>query len=172
MPQLTEEDVAKLYPRAKSYDELQTEREFREAERRPKYASARIALWASLSVPAITIPYYASLRIVAVAYPVAASGSSSSSMAVLAGVSLIILLSMIGLAILYYLRSLIDSIVSKTIVATRLFYLVLIGILCIAGGIGGVLYFRGYSLALITLALMFWVSLTSFIAAKKIEDYH
>jgi len=163
MPKLTEEDLAKIYPTPKTYDELQTERELREEAKRPKFVAAKIALWASLFVPVVAITGYAALRVAR------SPETIGSSMAVLAGVCIVILLVIVGLAALYYLWSLIESLASKTIIATSLFSAALLAILGLTGGAGVVLYLYGFHPTVITLIMAAVVFVSSFIATKKIK---
>lgn len=154
MSQLTEEELAKIYPRAKSYDELQAERAAREEERRPRFIAAKIATGATLAIPTVVITYLVAIRVTAIT-------PTSSSMSVLAGVCIVILICIAGLAILYYLWSLIEGLASKVIANTPLLYLLLVGILCIAGAIGSALYAH-YDTIAATAAATLWTFAASY----------
>jgi hypothetical protein len=165
MTQLSEEDLAKIYPTAKTYDELQAERELRREQGRPKHMPIKIALWASLSVPIIALIYEMAQR-VGLTTLNSAAGQTNASMTVLTGVCIVILLGILGLASLYYLWSLINGLASKTLVNTTPLYFMLAGALLTATGISIVLHLYTYNFVVITLVPMVWVFIVSFIAAK------
>lgn len=168
MAQLSEEKLARIYPSAKTYDQLQAERNLLEERRRPKFVALKIALWTSLSVPIVALVYYGAQRVGLTALRTAGPGSNGS-MTVLAGVCLVVLFCIMGLVMLYYLRSLIDGLASKALTNTTPLYLVLLGIVCIAGGIGIMLHVYKYSLVAVTLVPMLWVWTTSLVATQVIK---
>ncbi len=121
MPKLTGEELSKLYPRAKTYDELQQEKELRQLAQRPKLAAEKIAFCVALGVLTVFTVYTLVSR-------VAGSFSDGSVEATMTGVCLAMLLVLFGAAILYSIYKTIDGLVSKTIVTTPQFYTLLGGV--------------------------------------------
>lgn len=169
MSKLTEEDLAKIYPNAKTYDELQAEHGLLKEQQRPKFVAPKIAFWTSLSVPTVALVYYGAQRVGLTTIGGVGPGQTGASMTVLAGVCLVVLFCIIGLVILYYLRSLIDGLASKTLTNTTPLYVVLLGIICIAGGIGVMLHAYKYDFIAVTLVPMIWVYSTSLVATHIIK---
>ncbi len=163
MPQLTEEDLNKIYPRAKTYDELEAARELRAEQARPKLVALKIALWTSLCIPAVVVPYFAALHVVATA-------NTSSSMEVLAGVCFVVLLGIFSLFCLWYLRSHITTLASKVFVSTTLLYTILVAILAAAGGIGFILHTYEQELAVFTVVPILWTFAASFLATQALKS--
>lgn len=162
MTQLTEEDLAKIYPTPKTYDQLEAEKKQREEEARPKFVALKIASWMTLSVPTVIITWYATRHIVA-------TFRAPSSMAILAGVCLTMLVCIAGLAILYYLWWLIEKLAYKTMVATSLFKLIAVSVLAIAGAVGALFFIYEYNVIVIAAVTMPLVFASGFIATKTIK---
>ena len=125
MPKLTPEDLSRLYPQAKSFDELEAERRLRDLERYPRFVSEKISLCTALCGATVFAVYHLVLRTMA--------GSLSSAGSVLSGVSFSILVLAAGMATLWYLYSLIDGLVSRVITAASLLYGALAGVLFVSG---------------------------------------
>lgn len=168
MPQLTEENLAAIYPTAKTYDELRAERKQLQEQRRPKHVAPKIACFTSFSVPVVTVAYFIIQRVASTM--LSTSGGPGASMAVLTGVCFLILAGIVGLGVLYYLWWLIDGLASKVFVNTPLLYLFLGGVLCVAGAAGGTLHMLGYPTITTTPILTVGVFMTSYLVAKKAES--
>src|SRR5690606_12715392 len=97
-----------------------------------------IASYMTLSVPTVIATWYAAQHVVN-------TSRVPSSMAILAGLCLTMLICIAGLIILYYLWRLIDKLAYKTIVAFSLFQLMTVSILAITAGIGALLFIYEYS---------------------------
>lgn len=162
MPKITEEDLANIYPRAKSYDELQAEREQREIAGRPKFVAAKIALWASLMVPVAFAVYFVMLYLMTTIR----AGSTGGA---LFSVSFATLSAVIGLSAVYYLYSRIDDLVSKTVASSSILYGILAVTLCAAGGMGATLQSHGYNLITAIAAATFTVFVVSFVTARLLQ---
>lgn len=166
MPHLTEEQIAKLYPRAKTYDEIQAARKDRDEQRRPKFVALKIAFCASLAILIVTTTLYFIQQILSRMFLATGTGTGASLM-ILSSVCGLIILGALCLSSLYYLWSIIDGIASKTIALTALFHASLIGILCIAAAIGIFFYLQGHGIIAATLVPIVWTSTAIILTIEK-----
>lgn len=127
MAQLTEEELARLYPTPKTFDEQQAERAVIDELRRPKFPALQMSLWLAASVPVMLVVYHAN------SYLVSALNEFSSTGEVLAGVSFGLLTLILGVLLLYYFYTQFDALVSKTISATPVLYRLLAGMFFATG---------------------------------------
>lgn len=118
MPQLTEEQLAKLYPTAKTYDELQAKREAIDEIRRPKFVALKIASWTALCVPLIASVFYFLAK-------VTVGFTSGDTITTLSSVCISLLLVGFNAVFVYYMWWLAESIASKVILATSRMYTLL-----------------------------------------------
>lgn len=125
MPRLTEEDLASLYPKPKSFDEVEAERKFREIGRRPRFVPAKISAWTTLGIAVVLAAQWLGSNITI--KPLASVGD------VLLGVTTSTLLILTTMVSLYYLYTLISTLIQKTPVSIAKFYTTLTLILVIAG---------------------------------------
>jgi hypothetical protein len=160
MPKLTEEQLAKLYPAAKTYDELQAKRAELDEIRRPKFVALKIATWTALCVPLIASVFHF-LKKVTVGL------TSGDTIATLSSVCIGLLLAGFAAAFIYYMWWLAERVASKTILATSLMYTLLAGVLIAA--IAAYFYALEHEIS----ALIAVASITSctFIASVGIVGY-
>lgn len=157
MPKLTGQELSDLYPKAKTFDELQAASDEIQELHRPRFVPAKIASWTTLGVIAVLV---VSRQIEGIM-----SNLSDDAMQVLTSVSFAGILALGAIAILLYLRSLIDELASKIIVSMPLLYTALGVILCITGSIFGVfvqyLGYDGIFTASLVLPLAFCATYTA-----------
>ncbi len=165
MPKLTGEELSKLYPQAKSYEELRAEREQIKEVRRPKFVALKIALWTALIVPVALTVYHTVLRLILSIEPESIDGA-------LFGVCLAILAAVVGLAIVYYLYSLIDGVASKIFLSTTPLYFTLAIILCACGGVSSLLLSMEYSMPAVALFVILPASILSFMAVTLFKRFN
>ena len=122
MPKLTGEELAKLYPRAKTYDELRMGQKQLHELRRPKYIALRTATWTALCIPTTTLTYSLLTK-------VGLGILSGSTVATLSSVCLSLLLLGFAIAFIYYMWWLIDGVTSKVLITTTLLHASLGGVL-------------------------------------------
>lgn len=134
MPRLTGEELSELYPKAKSFDQLRAESAQLQELRRPRLVALRIALCTTVCAVALLIAY----RLIIHTIP---TSQNNDPQVALVGVGMIGLILAATLAVLWYLRSLIENVVSKTIAAPALLYTSLIAALLLAGAGFSVLHF-------------------------------
>ena len=129
MAKPTGEELSKLYPTPKTYDEHQADlREIQEI-RRPKFVELKIGIWTALFIPVVVVVCRIVVGITATFRP------GAETVAVLSGVSGALLSVAAGLGALYYLWWLIDSVASKVIVAPSMLYASLGGSILVALGL-------------------------------------
>lgn len=166
MPKLTGEELSKLYPKAKTYDELQIEREQTEEARRPRFVSLKVALWTTL-IAVVAIAVYQAVLLL---FP---SFESGAVVDVMPGVCGAMLSALLGMAAVYYLYSLIDGVASKVFLNTALLYGALLIVLCICGGLGALLTYLEYSaivVAVIATLSTFILSLLVTVVLKRFNS--
>lgn len=129
MPKLTGEELSKLYPHVKTYDELQADRARMDEQRRPKLVALKVAFAAALGVLGIPTVYL----IYRMASELISGADEGSISIVMTAVFSSIFLIVVCLAVLYYLYTFIDSLASKTMAISTPFYLLLFLIYCAAG---------------------------------------
>lgn len=137
MSRLRGNDLSELYPKPKTFDERQAERAERLARRVPKFVPIKISLWATLTIPTVLTAYYLIRRIML--------GGTGSTTGTLSSVSFSILTGLIGLAVLWYLFSLIGDLAYRATTAATLLYGLLATILFINAGIFAALSYYGQS---------------------------
>ena len=138
MPRLTGEELSKLYPKAKTYDELQAKHEKIKEIRRPKFVALKIASLTTL-IAAAGLGVYATILWL---LPSFESGSTGTTMF---GVCVALLSAVFGIAAAYYLYSLIDGIASKVFINTTPLYVTLALMLCVCGGVSSLLLAMEFS---------------------------
>lgn len=130
MPKLTGQELSDLYPKAKTFDELQAATQEIQELRRPRLVPIKVATWVTLGVVSILVAYYLIARIM--------SNLSDDAMQVLTSVGLSGTIAVGAVAMVIYLRSLIDELASRIIVSMPLLYTALGTIVGISGSIFGV----------------------------------
>lgn len=167
MPKLTGEELSALYPKAKTYDELQEERRLRDLERRPTFVKEKIALYTSLGIPTVFVAYFIVQRTSEALFR---EGANTGP--VLTGVCFSILTLLVATAALYYLYTLINGLASKVFLDTSLLYLLLITVLCAGIGIGVFLVqAQGYNFMLTAAAATLATFALSFAAGSLFKKY-
>lgn len=163
MPKLTGKDLASLYPRPKTFDELAQERERREKDRRPRFAPLKISLWVTLGVTLVLVAYELVSRII--------MGSLSSEGAVIFGVSASVLLTAFVGAIMFYLYSLIRGIAAQILIFTSRLYTVLVAIVFIAAGILAALAQLGYNNIFTTVIVLLLIFSATYFAVNFVISH-
>lgn len=159
MAKPTGEELSKLYPTPKTYEERQADlREIQEI-RRPKFVELKIGIWTALFIPIVVVVCRIVVGIAATFQP------GTGTVVVLSGVSGAFLSIAAGFGTLYYLWWLIDSVASKVIVDPSRLYASLGGI--IFATLGLCLYILRYEFSLfqtttgvtlLTFVAAFWVT--------------
>ena len=111
MPKLTGEELSRIYPQAKTYDELHAQREAIKEARRPKFVAIKIASCTAL-IAAVALAFY---QIILRLLPLFESAEVGS---VMLGVCSLVLSVIISLVTIYYLYSVIDDVASKILAST------------------------------------------------------
>lgn len=109
MPKLTEEQLARLYPTAKTYDEVQAKHAIRNEIRRPTFLILKVGFQTALGVAITLTTYHLLSRLITTT----SFASMGGTMTTVCGV---ILAGIILVAILYYLYSLTNALLSVTYV--------------------------------------------------------
>lgn len=112
MPALSKEKLAEIYPTAKTYEELQAEREIREQKRKPKLVAIRIATWTTIILFAFFTLYESSFYILTESKQIESLDSIDFNLVITA------LLGLISLVVILYLYTQIKKLATKTITAT------------------------------------------------------
>lgn len=159
MPKLTGEELSKLYPTAKTYDELQQEKEQRQEIMRPKFVAEKIAFCMALGIVVVCTVY-------AFISGITGTFNDGSVEATMTGVCLTTLLVLLGAAALYYIYKLIDELVSKTIVTTPQFYAMLGGVVFTTGIIA--MFCRQLDILLLAPLCMLFACTATYIGTKMI----
>lgn len=160
MPKLTEEQLAKLYPAAKTYDELQARRAELDEIRRPKFVALKIATWTALCVPLIAGVFHFLEK-------VAVGLTSGDTITTLSSVCIGLLLTGFAAVFMYYMWWLTESIASKVILATSLLHVLLSAVLAAAV----VIYFYALEHEMNALFAVVLMTSCAFIASMGIVGY-
>ena len=116
MPQLTEEELAKIYPAAKSYDEVQEEREQLQEKRRPKLVALKVGAYVAAAVAFTITAYILTTKLIKATIPEV--GSAASTASVMIGVFGMCLIGAVTIGIVYYLYTLTSSLLYRTFAAS------------------------------------------------------
>ena len=119
-------DLSSIYPRQKSYSEIEAERKSIMLQRRPRHAAAKISLWTTLFLVVAVVTYVLISNII--------TSNLDSGGGVIFGVSVSILLLTIALGVMYYVCSLIAGVAQKLLANPVILYVILIiiaGIICL-----------------------------------------
>ena len=159
MPKLSGKDLSSLYPKPRSYDELEAERKKRELQRRPRFVALKISLWTAFGILLVPVTYWVVSHLVV-------SSLSSPGQAISAASFSIFLILLAG-AILIYLYSLINNLAARTLLSASGLHAVLISIVIIACSILMLLIQYRYANIVTILATL----LASFLAAYLAANY-
>lgn len=124
MTKLRGKELSELYPRPKTYDELKAEHEARNIARQPRFIAIKCAVSTTLG----TFTIFTSYKLIEFVL----QGGMSSPTTALAAAAFSIFIGLGAIAILWYLYSIIDRLVTVSMSSTNLFYtcLLTIVILC------------------------------------------
>jgi hypothetical protein len=125
MPKLQGKELSDLYPKPKTYDQLKAEREQAQLARKPRLVAPKIALWSTATLLTVLGAYNFITLIL--------SDHLSSAGAVISGASFSFLVCLAGMAIIFYLYTLIGSLLPRTPLSSTVLYSTLLIILVISG---------------------------------------
>lgn len=125
MPKLQGKELSDLYPKPKTYDQLQAEREEVQLARRPRFVAPKIALW-STAVMFTLLAAYGFITLVM-------NDHLSSAGAVISGTSFSFLVCLASMAIIFYIYTLINRLIPRTSLSSTVLYTTLLIILVISG---------------------------------------
>lgn len=126
MPKLQGKELSVLYPKPKTYNQLKAEREEAQLARRPRFVAPKIALW-STTVMFTTLAVYG--------FIVSLMSNLSSAGSVLAGTSFSFLFCLAGIAVIFYLYTLTNSLILRTSLSATTLYSALLIILVANGAL-------------------------------------
>lgn len=161
MPNLHGKELSELYPRAKSYDELEAQRRQLALIRQPRFSAIKISAWTTLSVVTLIVGFVLINRIMGFI-----SGESAGP--VLAAVSFTMLVALLCIAIIYYLHSLTEDVATKLTAHPALLHLVLGGIITASGAAIYMLTSRDITLFIAAAIVLPACFLLSILAARTI----
>lgn len=125
MPKLQGKELSDLYPKPKTYDQLKAEREEDQLARRPRLVAPKIALWSTAIMFTVLVAYGFITLIM--------NDHLSSAGAVISGVSFSFLVCLTSMAVIFYVYTLLNSLVPKTPLSSTVLYAALLIILVISG---------------------------------------
>ena len=158
MVHMTNEELSdKLYPHPKTYEELQHERQRSKVVRMPRYVPVKLALCTACGAATIFAAFALIERIF--------NGVSDDPFAVVAAVSFTAFIAMIAAAIVFYLRSVIESLITVTIASTGAFRSLALLYLFIAAVIFGMLDANGIERIAAITAVLTGIVVSEFITA-------
>jgi hypothetical protein len=125
MPKLQGKGLSDLYPKPKTYDQLKAEREEVQLARRPRFVAPKIALWSTAGMFTVLAAYGLITLII--------NDHLSSAGAVISGTFFSFLVCLAGMAAIFYVYTLINSVISRTLISSTALYSALLIILVING---------------------------------------
>ena len=125
MPKLRGKELSDLYPKPKTYDQLKAEREEVRLAHRPRFVASKIALW-STAVMFTVLAAYGFITMIM-------NDHLSSAGAVISGVSFSFLVCLAGLAVIFYIYTLVNNLIPRTPLSSTILYAALLIILVISG---------------------------------------
>lgn len=124
MPKLSGKELSELYPKPKTYDQLEAERKEVQLARRPRFVAPKIALWSTAAILTTLVAY---------GFIASLMSNLSSAGTVLAGTSFSFLICLAGIAVIFYLYTLTNDLIVRTSLSAMTLYSVVL-IILVAGG--------------------------------------
>jgi len=126
MPKILQgKELSDLYPKPKTYDQLKAEREQVQLAHRPRFVAFKIASWSTTTTFTVLAAYGFITLIM--------SDHLSSAGAVISGTSFSFLVCLAGMAVMFYLYTLLNSLIPRTPLSSTVLYTVLLIILVVSG---------------------------------------
>jgi len=124
MPKLQGKELSDLYPKPKTYDQLKAEREQVQLAHRPRFVAPKVALWSTAAIFTVLAAY---------GFITLIMGHLSSAGAVISNTFFSFLVCLVGMAVIFYLYTLINGLVPRTPLSSTVLYAALFIILVVSG---------------------------------------
>jgi len=133
-------ELSDLYPKPKTYEQLKAEREQVQLARKPRFVAPKIASWSTAALFTVLAAYGFITLIM--------SDHLSSAGAVISGTSFSFLVCLASMAVMFYLYTLINSLVPRTSLSSTVLYVALFIILVVSGVVMQLLVQRQFNIFL------------------------
>lgn len=160
MLKATKEDLSSLYPKAKSFNEIQTKRKLRQLRKQPRFVAMKISSWLILGIVATLMAYSLASYLV--------QNNVNSEELSITTASLSILIASINLAILLYLYTLINNLLSRSLATPKLALAMLIVLLFFVGLTFTIVNHFEFNNLLTTIVILLFTFLVSYISLRHI----
>lgn len=127
MPKLQGKELSDLYPKPKTYDQLKAEREQVQLAHKPRFIASKIASWSTAAI-LTALGVYSFITLIM-------NDHLSSAGAVISGTSFSFLVCLVGMAVIFYLYTLINGLIPRTPLSSTVLYVALLIILVISGAL-------------------------------------
>ena len=118
-------ELSDLYPKPKTYEQLEAERERIQQARKPKFVALKLATWSATFV-FIALATYGAVTLIM-------NSHLSSAGAVIAGTSFSFLVCLVGMAAAFYLYTLIKSLLTKVSLSGAALFTALLVVFVLSG---------------------------------------